>query len=122
MCLWLDFQEGTDEIYCVAARLGWKTGLGRYRSEAQKHQDADKFGDIVEIVGKANTLEDNFTPHSFVKKITVGPGSKPILAINMGVTGQMSRILNSTFGPVTHPLLPSSRIRLLLGSFHSRRS
>ena len=72
----------------------------------QKYQDsADKFGDIVKIFGKANTLEDNFALHSFVKKVTVGFGSKLILAINMGVAGQMSRILNSTFSPVTHPLL-----------------
>jgi pentafunctional AROM polypeptide len=73
----------------------------------QKYQDADRFGDIIKIVGKANTLEDNFTLHSFVKKVTAAPGSKPVLAINMGVAGQMSRILNSTFSPVTHPLLPN---------------
>ena len=73
----------------------------------QKYHDADRFGDIIKIVGKANTLEDNLTLHSFVKKVTTTPGSKPVLAINMGVAGQMSRILNSTFSPVTHPLLPN---------------
>mmetsp|Transcript_60661 Transcript_60661/g.112526 ORF Transcript_60661/g.112526 Transcript_60661/m.112526 type:complete len:425 (-) Transcript_60661:68-1342(-) len=30
----------------------------------------------------------------------------PFIAINAGVTGQMSRILNRTFTPVTHPDLP----------------
>ena len=73
----------------------------------QKYQDADKFGDIIKIVGKANSFEDNITLHSFVKKVTAAPGSKPVLAINMGIAGQMSRILNSTFSPVTHPLLPN---------------
>jgi len=73
----------------------------------RKYQDADKFGDIIKIVGKANSLEDNFTLYSFVKKVTAAPGSKPVLAINMGIAGQMSRILNSTFSPVTHPLLPN---------------
>ncbi|KAJ7040729.1 Shikimate dehydrogenase [Mycena alexandri] len=34
------------------------------------------------------------------------PNAKPILAINMGLEGQISRILNPTFSPVSHPLLP----------------
>jgi len=33
--------------------------------------------------------------------------AKPIIAINMGVVGQLSRILSMTFTPVTHPLLPT---------------
>jgi len=73
----------------------------------QRYQDANRFGDVIKIVGKANTLEDNLALYSFVKKATVATGSKPVLAINMGVAGQMSRILNSTFSPVTHPLLPN---------------
>ena len=73
----------------------------------QKYQDANKFGDIIKIVGKANILEDNLTLYSFVKKATVATNSKPVLAINMGSAGQMSRILNPTFSPVTHPLLPN---------------
>jgi len=92
----------------IASWHDWSGKLAWDGSEVkQKYQDADKFGDIIKIVGKANTLEDNFTLHSFVKKVTTDPGSKPVLAINMGVAGQMSRILNSTFSPVTHPLLPN---------------
>jgi len=92
----------------IASWHDWSGKLAWDGTEVrQKYQDADKFGDIIKIVGKANTLEDNFTLHSFVKKATSTPGSKPVLAINMGVAGQMSRILNSTFSPVTHPLLPN---------------
>ncbi|KAF9653571.1 aromatic amino acid family biosynthesis-like protein [Thelephora ganbajun] len=92
----------------IASWHDWSGKLAWDGTEVmQKYQDADKFGDIVKIVGKANTLEDNFTLHSFVKKVTAASGSKPVLAINMGVVGQMSRILNSTFSPVTHPLLPN---------------
>ncbi|EIW56195.1 aromatic amino acid family biosynthesis-like protein [Trametes versicolor FP-101664 SS1] len=72
-----------------------------------KHQLAHRFGDIVKIVGKANALEDNFALHNFVLRTQAVSGAKPIIALNMGVEGQMSRILNSTFSPVTHPLLPS---------------
>jgi pentafunctional AROM polypeptide len=92
----------------IASWHDWSGKLAWDGTEVtQKYQDADKFGDIIKIVGKANTLEDNFTLYSFVKKVTAAPGSKPVLAINMGIAGQMSRILNSTFSPVTHPLLPN---------------
>ncbi|KAI9057708.1 aromatic amino acid family biosynthesis-like protein [Trametes sanguinea] len=72
-----------------------------------KYRAAHDFGDIVKLVGKANGLEDNFALHNFVLRMQAAPDAKPIIAINMGVEGKMSRILNSTFSPVTHPLLPS---------------
>jgi pentafunctional AROM polypeptide len=72
-----------------------------------KYEQAVKFGDIIKIVGKANVLEDNFALYKFVSQTTSSPSSKPIIAINMGVEGQMSRILNPTLSPVTHPLLPN---------------
>ena len=73
----------------------------------EKDRAAATVGDIVKIVGRANTLEDNFSLHAFVLNKTSIPGSKPLLAINMGIEGQMSRILNRTLSPVTHPLLPN---------------
>ncbi|RDX49432.1 aromatic amino acid family biosynthesis-like protein [Lentinus brumalis] len=72
-----------------------------------KYRVAHEYGDIVKIVGKADGIEDNFALHQFVLRAQAGPDAKPIIAINMGVEGQMSRILNSTFSPVTHPLLPN---------------
>ncbi|KAI0027834.1 aromatic amino acid family biosynthesis-like protein [Vararia minispora EC-137] len=68
---------------------------------------ADGIGDIIKIVGTASSLDDNVDLYAFVKRKTRRAGSKPILAINMGQPGQMSRILNETFSPVTHPLLPT---------------
>ncbi|KAI0051585.1 aromatic amino acid family biosynthesis-like protein [Auriscalpium vulgare] len=68
---------------------------------------ANALGDIVKIVGKAKTLEDNLALRNFVARKAELPGAKPILAINMGVEGQISRVLNTTLSPVTHPLLPS---------------
>ncbi|KAI0748881.1 aromatic amino acid family biosynthesis-like protein [Fomes fomentarius] len=72
-----------------------------------KYRLAHEYGDIIKIVGKANGLEDNFALHRFVSKMQAASDAKPIIAINMGVEGQMSRILNSTFSPVTHALLPT---------------
>ncbi|PFH47573.1 hypothetical protein AMATHDRAFT_151764 [Amanita thiersii Skay4041] len=72
----------------------------------EKYAIADDIGDIIKIVGKANTIQDNFLLHDFVNKAQSKPNAKPVLAINMGSEGQMSRILNATFSPVTSPLLP----------------
>ena len=72
-----------------------------------KYRIAHEYGDIIKLVGKANSIEDNFALHQFVSRMQAAPDAKPIIAINMGVEGQMSRILNSTFSPVTHSLLPS---------------
>ena len=73
----------------------------------EKYEVAAMRGDIVKIVGKATSLKDNFALYDFVSEIRARPGSKPVIAVNMGVEGQMSRILNSTFSPVSHPLLPN---------------
>lgn len=73
----------------------------------EKYEVASKLGDIVKIVGKADAVADNFALYQFVSNANSKPGAKPIIAINMGVEGQMSRILNSTFSPVSHPLLPN---------------
>ena len=72
----------------------------------EKCEIAHKIGDIVKIIGKANTIQDNFVLQAFVTKYLARPDAKPILAINMGQEGQMSRILNHTFTPTTHANLP----------------
>lgn len=73
----------------------------------EKYAIADRYGDIVKIVGKANSIRDNFELFNFVERMNTQPGAKPFLAINMGGEGQMSRILNTTFTPVSHPLQPA---------------
>ncbi|KAK0444230.1 Shikimate dehydrogenase [Desarmillaria tabescens] len=73
----------------------------------EKYDLAKKLGDIVKIVGQAETLQDNFDLFNFVQRMDGVPNAKPFLAINMGANGQISRILNPTFTPVTHPLLPN---------------
>ncbi|KAJ8457410.1 hypothetical protein ONZ45_g18323 [Pleurotus djamor] len=73
----------------------------------EKYDAANEFGDIIKIVGKANRIQDNFDLFNFVSKVSSSPDAKPILAINMGTEGQISRVLNKTFSPVTHPLLPN---------------
>ncbi|CAL1710609.1 unnamed protein product [Somion occarium] len=71
------------------------------------YQKAASFGDIVKIVSKANSIQDNFALYNFVTHKRLTTLAKPVIAINMGIEGQMSRVLNPTFSPVTHPLLPN---------------
>jgi pentafunctional AROM polypeptide len=73
----------------------------------EKYQLACQLGDIIKIVGKAKNIQDNFALFGFVSQVSATPNAKPIIAINMGVEGQMSRILNGTLSPVSHPLLPT---------------
>jgi pentafunctional AROM polypeptide len=88
----------------------WHDWSGRMKWDSsylkERYTTAAGLGDIVKLVGKADTLEDNFTLRRFVASVS-GPESKPLIAINMGALGQVSRILNTTFSPVTHPLLPN---------------
>ncbi|RDB26638.1 Pentafunctional AROM polypeptide [Hypsizygus marmoreus] len=98
-------RKGSSQI--IASWHDW-SGKVKWNSALVKEQYdvANKFGDIIKIVGKATELQDNFLLYDFVSKARIGPQAKPIIAINMGVQGQMSRILNTTLSPVTHPLLP----------------
>ncbi|KAF9451572.1 Shikimate dehydrogenase [Macrolepiota fuliginosa MF-IS2] len=73
----------------------------------EKYAIAESLGDVIKIVGTASTIQDNFELHNFVTQANNKPGAKPIIAINMGAQGQLSRILNEVLTPVTHPLLPN---------------
>ena len=61
-----------------------------------------KYGAIVKLVGAANDFNDNFSLQTFRSTHT----SAPLIAINMGPLGKLSRVLNPFLTPVTHPSLP----------------
>jgi pentafunctional AROM polypeptide len=84
-----------------SGKMKWNSALVK-----EKYDIASALGDIIKIVGKATMIQDNFQLYEFVDKANSQPQSKPMIAINMGVEGQMSRVLSATFSPVTHPLLP----------------
>ncbi|ESK85468.1 pentafunctional arom polypeptide [Moniliophthora roreri MCA 2997] len=99
-------RKGASQI--IASWHDWSGNMKWDGAEVQvKYDLADSLGDIVKIVGKANSLQDNFELQRFVTKMNRRPNAKPFLAINMGTEGQMTRILNTTLTPVTHPLLPN---------------
>ncbi|KAJ3985566.1 Shikimate dehydrogenase [Lentinula detonsa] len=89
----------------------WHDWSGRLKwdsPEAQAmHDVAARNSDIVKMVFTASSMQDNFACQAFASKMDTRPGAKPFIAINMGAVGQLSRIFNTTFSPVSHPLQPS---------------
>ncbi|KZO90626.1 putative ARO1-Pentafunctional AROM polypeptide [Calocera viscosa TUFC12733] len=101
----LNSRKGNSQV--IASWHDWSGQMKWLSSDVnQKYKLAAELGDIVKIVGTAIDLGDNIDLHLFVRSLGKAP-RKPLLAINMGEQGKLSRVLNSTFSPVTHPLLPS---------------
>ena len=63
------------------------------------------YGDIIKLVGVATSQEDNLQLERFRNRVTRG-SLVPLIAINMGQQGQLSRILNKCLTPISHPALP----------------
>jgi pentafunctional AROM polypeptide len=66
-----------------------------------------QYGTVIKLVGVAKSLKDNFALAEF-KSWAETAHPIPLIAINMGEHGKMSRILNGFMTPVSHPLLPSA--------------
>ncbi|KAL9038702.1 MAG: hypothetical protein Q9214_005175 [Letrouitia sp. 1 TL-2023] len=81
--------------------LSWRNG-----SWIQFYNKALIYGDAVKLVGIAKSQEDNASLVQF-KSWAQSAHDTPIIAINMGIEGQLSRIQNSFLTPVSHPALPS---------------
>ncbi|RYC64309.1 hypothetical protein CHU98_g1897 [Xylaria longipes] len=81
-------------------KLSWKNGGWQVW-----YNRALEYGDVVKLVGVAKKMEDNFALANFRNRMFAAHG-KPIIALNMGTIGQLSRILNGFLTPVSHPDLP----------------
>ncbi|PGH06715.1 pentafunctional AROM polypeptide [Polytolypa hystricis UAMH7299] len=82
------------------ASLSWSSG-----SWIQYYNKALQYGDIIKLVGVAKSVDDNFALRDF-KTWAEKAHDIPVIAINMGDKGQLSRILNGFMTPVSHPSLP----------------
>jgi pentafunctional AROM polypeptide len=80
--------------------LSWKNG-----GWIQYYNRALQYGDIIKLVGSAKSMEDNFDLAKFKSKMAAAH-DVPLIAINMGVLGKLSRVLNGFLTPVSHPALP----------------
>ena len=82
-------------------KLSWKNG-----GWIQHYNRALQHGDIIKLVGSAKTVEDNFALAKFKSAMTAAHEDVPLIAINMGAIGKLSRVLNGFMTPVSHPALP----------------
>lgn len=80
--------------------LSWSDG-----SWVPHYNKALLYGDIIKLVGVAHTQDDNAELLQF-KSWATSAHDTPVIAINMGRQGQLSRIQNSFLTPVSHPALP----------------
>ncbi|KAI5864175.1 Pentafunctional AroM protein [Durotheca rogersii] len=80
--------------------LSWKDG-----SWQKWYNRALQYGDVIKLVGVAKTIEDNFSLASFRDRMYAAH-AKPIIALNMGTIGKLSRVLNGFLTPVSHQALP----------------
>ncbi|KAL2419279.1 Pentafunctional AROM polypeptide [Exophiala dermatitidis] len=65
-----------------------------------------QYGDVVKLIGVAQTIDDNFSLRRFKQWSAEQHPDLPLIAINMGRAGQASRVLNGFMTPVSHPALP----------------
>ncbi|KAL8746349.1 MAG: hypothetical protein Q9190_001618 [Brigantiaea leucoxantha] len=80
--------------------LSWSNG-----SWVQYYNRALLYGDVVKLVGVAKSQKDNFELLQF-KSWARSLHETPMIAINMGYAGRLSRIQNLFLTPVSHPSLP----------------
>lgn len=83
------------------ASLSWKNG-----SWTPIYNKALQHGDVIKLIGVARDIDDNFALRSFKEKMVAAHGT-PVIALNMGNAGKLSRVLNGFMTPVSHPDLPS---------------
>lgn len=86
----------------------WHDWTGRLKWDSeemlQRYALASKYGDIIKLVSKAESVLDNF---ALLKFRDTKQDGKPLMTMNMGTEGQLSRILSPVFGPLTSPLMPT---------------
>ncbi|POW11604.1 hypothetical protein PSTT_05186 [Puccinia striiformis] len=86
-----------------SGRLKWDSS-----EMIQRYHELRAYGDMVKLVSRAaDGLDDNMAMLEFRKKhATSEQERQSLITINMGRSGQMSRILSPVLSPTTHPLLP----------------
>lgn len=68
--------------------------------------DGALYGDVVKMIAIVNDASKNYELEQFRSMIQSKYAHPPFSGLNMGPVGQLSRLLNKVFTPITHPLLP----------------
>ncbi|KAH9878137.1 hypothetical protein J1614_003354 [Plenodomus biglobosus] len=97
------------------SELNWSNG-----SWMKYYNRALQYGTVIKLVGVAQSIKDNYALAEF-KSWADTAHPVPLIAINMGEHGKLSRILNGFLTPVSHPLLPSATAPGQLSAAEIRR-
>ncbi|KAJ9627030.1 3-dehydroquinate dehydratase (3-dehydroquinase) [Taxawa tesnikishii (nom. ined.)] len=87
-----------------AGELSWQSGGSAW---IPHYNRALEYGDIVKLVGTAKTLSDNFALAEFKQWAQTQHPDIPMIGLNMGIHGKLSRITNGFMSPVSSPALPT---------------
>ena len=82
--------------------LDWNDG-----SWISHYNRALQYGDIVKLIGVAKDQRDNIGVFEFRRWALQSYPDVPVIALNMGYIGQLSRVQNTFLTPVTHPTFGS---------------
>lgn len=85
-----------------SGNLSWANGGGAW---VQYYNRALEYGDVIKLVGSAKTLADNFALADFKAWAAKAHPEIPVIGLNMGVHGKLSRITNCFMTPVSSPAL-----------------
>ena len=83
--------------------LSWDNGGSAW---IQYYNRALEYGDVVKLVGSAKKLSDNFALAEFKIWASRAHPEIPLIGLNMGEHGKLSRITNGFMTPVSSPALP----------------
>ncbi|KAG0046556.1 3-dehydroquinate dehydratase (3-dehydroquinase) [Gryganskiella cystojenkinii] len=84
-------------------------GTVRWNSDAMESQyklAKSISPDVIKLIGTAKSMKDNFECSEFTTRHSSSEADLPLIALNMGAQGQLSRVLNNFLTPVTHALMP----------------
>lgn len=65
-----------------------------------------EYGDVVKLIGTATCIADNSSLFQFVEWANQSHASTPLIALNMGSHGKLSRIMNKFMTPVANAIPP----------------
>lgn len=86
----------------ITGKLSWQHG-----SWIQYYNKALEHGDVIKLVGTAKSFQDDYHL-AFFKQWAAEQHDVPLIAINMGELGKLSRINNGFMTPVTHEKLTTA--------------
>ncbi|KAJ2593690.1 3-dehydroquinate dehydratase (3-dehydroquinase) [Coemansia sp. RSA 1722] len=88
----------------TGTKLRW--GAAECEFAAEMLARARSCGDIAKLISVASSWQDNLDCQQFVQRNH--SVAAPLIALNMGYAGQLSRVLCPCLTPVTHPLLTAA--------------